>query len=52
MSRIQALFGRKAGVPVFTFFVTAAVLYLALTSLSNKVFDKAEIWANRGVRRA
>jgi octopine/nopaline transport system permease protein len=36
----------------FTFFVTAAVLYLALTSLSNKVFDKAEIWANRGVRRA
>ena len=36
----------------FTFFVTAAVLYMVLTSLSNKVFDGAETWANRGVRRA
>jgi octopine/nopaline transport system permease protein len=36
----------------FTFFLSAAVLYLALTTLSNKVFDKTEIWANRGVRRA
>lgn len=36
----------------FTFFVSAAVLYLALTSLSNKAFDGAETWANRGVRRA
>lgn len=36
----------------FTFFVSAAVLYLALTSLSNKAFNGAEIWANRGVRRA
>ncbi|MDF1792547.1 MAG: ABC transporter permease [Thalassobaculaceae bacterium] len=34
------------------FFVSAAVLYLALTSLSNKVFDRVEIVANRGVRRA
>jgi octopine/nopaline transport system permease protein len=36
----------------FTFFVTAAVLYLTLTAFSNKVFDGAEVWANRGVRRA
>lgn len=36
----------------FTFFVTAAVLYMVLTSLSNKVFDGAEVWANRGVRRS
>ena len=36
----------------FVFFVTAAILYLALTSLSNKAFDGAEAWANRGVRRA
>jgi octopine/nopaline transport system permease protein len=36
----------------FTFFVTAAVLYMVLTSFSNKVFDGAETWANRGVRRA
>lgn len=36
----------------FTFFLSAAVLYLALTTLSNKAFDGAETWANRGVRRA
>jgi len=35
----------------FTFFVAAALLYLVLTSLSNKAFDGAEAWANRGVRR-
>ena len=34
----------------FTFFVTAAILYLALTSISSKAFDSAEVWANRGVR--
>ena len=36
----------------FTFYVTAALLYLVLTSGSNKVFSIAESWANRGVRRA
>ena len=36
----------------FTFYLVAGILYLALTSLSNKVFDSAEVWANRGVRRA
>jgi len=36
----------------FTFFVTAAVLYLVLTSISSKFFESAEHWANRGVRRA
>ena len=36
----------------FTFYLTAAVLYLVLTSVSNKVFSSAEAWANRGVRRA
>ncbi|MEM1306271.1 MAG: ABC transporter permease subunit, partial [Pseudomonadota bacterium] len=35
----------------FTFYLTAGVLYLALTSISNKAFDRAELWANRGVRR-
>lgn len=34
------------------FFMSAAVLYLALTSLSNKVFNRMELAANRGVRRA
>lgn len=36
----------------FTFFLTAAILYLLLTSMSNKVFDSAERRANRGVRTA
>ncbi|MEO0791229.1 MAG: ABC transporter permease [Pseudomonadota bacterium] len=36
----------------FTFYLMAAILYLVLTSASNKVFDRAETWANRGIRRA
>lgn len=36
----------------FTFYLVAAVLYLGLTSVSNRGFDAAERWANRGVRRA
>jgi octopine/nopaline transport system permease protein len=36
----------------FTFYLVAAALYLGLTSLSNRGFDAAEGWANRGVRRA
>jgi len=35
----------------FTFYLVAAVLYLGLTSLSNRGFDRAEAWANKGVRR-
>ena len=36
----------------FTFYVTAALLYLILTTASNRVFNGAENWANKGVRRA
>ena len=36
----------------FTFYVVAAVLYLLLTTFSNHGFQRAESWANRGVRRA
>ena len=36
----------------FTFYVTAAILYLILTTASNKIFNSAENWANKGVRRA
>ena len=36
----------------FTFYVTAALLYLILTTASNRVFNSAENWANKGVRRA
>ena len=36
----------------FLFYTTAAVLYLLLTSVSTMAFERAERYANRGVRRA
>lgn len=36
----------------FTFYTAAALLYLVLTTFSNYGFQRAETWANRGVRRA
>lgn len=36
----------------FTFYLSAAILYLGLTACSNRGFAWAELWANRGVRRA
>jgi octopine/nopaline transport system permease protein len=36
----------------FTFYLVAAALYLVLTTFSNYGFQRAEGWANRGVRRA
>jgi len=35
----------------FTFYITAFVIFLLLSSVSNRGFLKAEKWANRGVRR-
>ena len=36
----------------FTFYFVALLLYLMLTAVSNYGFGHAELWANRGVRRA
>ena len=36
----------------FTFYCVAALLYLGLTAISNRGFEQAEAWANRGVGRA
>jgi octopine/nopaline transport system permease protein len=36
----------------FTFYLVAAVLFLMMTAFSNYGFQRAEDWANRGVRRA
>ena len=36
----------------FVFYVSAACLYLLLTAGSNRAFGLAELWANRGARRA
>lgn len=35
----------------FTFYLLAGLLFLALTSISNRGFSMAESWANKGVRR-
>ncbi len=34
----------------FTFYLVAAILYLGLTSISNRGFLRAESWASKGVR--
>ena len=34
----------------FTFYLVAALLYLGLTSISNRGFNRAGAWASRGVR--
>lgn len=36
----------------FTFYLVAGALYLGLTSISNRGFNRAEVWASRGVRQA
>ncbi len=36
----------------FTFFITAFLIFLVLAWLSQRVFLRAEAWANRGVRSA
>jgi len=48
----QAAVGAGSTKEPFTFYITAFVLYLALTSITNRGFLRAEVWANRGVRKA
>lgn len=35
----------------FTFYMSAAILYLVLTTASSKALNSAENWANKGVKR-
>jgi octopine/nopaline transport system permease protein len=48
----QAQVGAGSTRQPFAFFITAAVLYLVLTSVSGWGFRRAETVAMRGVRRA
>ncbi|HET7032495.1 MAG TPA: ABC transporter permease subunit [Casimicrobiaceae bacterium] len=48
----QAQVGAGSTRQPFAFFITAAILYMLLTSVSGWGFRKAEIAAMRGVRRA
>ena len=36
----------------FTFYFGASIIYLLITIVSLLVFQRAEAWANRGIRRA
>jgi octopine/nopaline transport system permease protein len=48
----QAQVGSGSTRQPFDFYMTAAALYLLLTTASGYLFDKAETRANRGVKRA
>ncbi len=47
----QAQIGAGSTRRPFDFFLTAAVLYLVITSISTFLFQKAETYSMRGVRR-
>ena len=36
----------------FTFYFAASIIYLLITIVSLQLFQQAEAWANRGIRRA
>ena len=36
----------------FTFYFAASLMYLAITIVSMLALQRAEVWANRGIRRA
>jgi len=48
----QAHIGAGSTHEPFVFYITAALLYLVLTTVSSQVLNSAENWANKGVRRA
>lgn len=51
LMRMTDIAARAVRMP-FTFYFGAALIYLAITIASMVVFQRAESWANRGVRRA
>jgi len=48
----QAHIGAGSTHEPFVFYITAALLYLVLTTISSYALNGAENWANKGVRRA
>ncbi|MBM3584992.1 MAG: ABC transporter permease [Alphaproteobacteria bacterium] len=51
LMRMTDVAARAVRMP-FTFYLGASVIYLAITIASMIAFQRAEAWANRGVRRA
>ena len=51
LMRMTDVAARAVRMP-FTFYFAASVIYLLITIVSLLVFQRAEAWANRGIRRA
>ena len=51
LMRMTDVAARAVRMP-FTFYFAASVIYLLITIVSLQVFQRAEAWANRGIRRA
>jgi His/Glu/Gln/Arg/opine family amino acid ABC transporter permease subunit len=51
LMRMTDVAARAVRMP-FTFYFAASIIYLLITIVSLQVFQRAETWANRGIRRA
>ena len=51
LMRMTDVAARAVRMP-FTFYFGASIIYLLITIVSLQVFQRAEAWANRGIRRA
>ena len=51
LMRMTDVAARAVRMP-FTFYFAASIIYLLITIVSLLVFQRAEAWANRGIRRA
>jgi His/Glu/Gln/Arg/opine family amino acid ABC transporter permease subunit len=51
LMRMTDVAARAVKMP-FTFYFGASIIYLLITIVSLQVFQRAEAWANRGIRRA
>jgi His/Glu/Gln/Arg/opine family amino acid ABC transporter permease subunit len=51
LMRMTDVAARAVRMP-FTFYFAASIIYLLITIVSLQVFQRAEAWANRGIRRA
>jgi His/Glu/Gln/Arg/opine family amino acid ABC transporter permease subunit len=51
LMRMTDVAARAVRMP-FTFYFAASIIYLLITIVSLQLFQRAEAWANRGIRRA
>jgi ABC-type arginine transport system permease subunit len=51
LMRVTDVAARAVRMP-FTFYFGASIIYLLITIVSLQLFQRAEAWANRGIRQA